>query len=233
MSVRLTTRKENRGFTLTEVLVGCTILSMIGVLTFGTFQSAVEARDRIEAMTQRYHQLRQGLERMSRELQTAFLSEHRDCDDPQAKTIFEGKSSSHGMRLNFTSFSHFKFRADANESDQNELSYFIQEDAEDSSKLNLYRREAARIDADPDEGGHERVLVRNVEDLTFEFYDGKKKEWEDSWDSNGMDQKGLLPQYVKIALKVKDHMGESMKVVTKTRLFINRSLLISGSRCID
>ena len=120
--------KRQRGFTLAEAIIAVAILGMIGVLIMGTFANAMDGRNRAEEITTHYHQVRQAMLRMAREIQMAFLSEHRDCDDPRTKTLFVGKSAANGMRLDFTSVSHFKMSADANESDQNEVAYFVERD---------------------------------------------------------------------------------------------------------
>ena len=78
------------GFTLMEILIAVAILGMISMLSFGSIRGSVDASERAQKVTDRYHQIRQALARMSRELQSAYLSEHRNCDDPQNKTIFLG-----------------------------------------------------------------------------------------------------------------------------------------------
>ena len=85
-------------------------------------------------IAEREHEVRLALERMAREISMAFLSAHRDCDTPKTKTIFKTSNSSIGTRLDFTSFSHLKLHADANESDQNELSYFVDRNPEDEKR---------------------------------------------------------------------------------------------------
>ena len=225
-----------RGFTLAETLIAVAILGLIGTLSFGTFIGAVNSQERAQEVSDKYHQVRQAMLRMSREISQAFISEHRFCEDPRTRTIFKGERASNGMRLDFTSFSHFKMRADANESDQNELSYFIDQDPEDDSIQSLMRREQSRIDDEPDEGGLIQVLAENVSELNFEFYDPKEDRWEDEWDSEDSELKGRLPLYVKIELKIPGVDDVDEMFVTKTRIFVQRSLLIAGtgfSRCMD
>ena len=196
----------------------------------------MDARERTLGVTDHYHQVRQSMLRMTREIQSAFLSEHRDCEDPQNKTIFLGKRSSNGMRLDFTSFSHFKIRSDANESDQNELSYFVDSHPDDAGRKALFRREQARIDEEPEEGGSIKLMAEDVLDIEFEFFDPMDKEWEDEWDSTSMDYKGKLPLFVKIAITALDSAGNEQKFSTKTRLFVQQAMAIpgiTGARCLD
>jgi general secretion pathway protein J len=220
---------RQRGFSLAEALIAVAILAMIGALTFGTLARALDSRDRAAEISDRYHGVRQAMQRMSREISMAFLSFHRDCIEPRTLTMFMGKRAANGMRLDFTSFSHVKMRVDANESDQNELSYFVAQDPNHPDRKNLIRREQNRIDEKPDEGGVEQILADNVESLSFEFYDSKSDRWEDDWDSMSRDFKYRLPKYASITLIVRDHTHKELKFVTKTRLFLKDALIIPGN----
>ena len=227
-------RRRERGFTLAEAIISITILGLMGTVVFGTFSHAMTARDTGQEITDHYHQVRQAMMRMARELQMAYVSDHRDCDDPRSDTVFKSESASRGMRLDFTSFSHYKLRADANVSDQNELSYYIDRHPDPPPDMDpqaqvLIRREQARVDDEPDEGGLEQVLAENVTNLEFEFYDPKDDDWTDEWDTKNMDYKGRLPMFVTIKLTVKDPEGEEEEFVTKTRLHIRRSIRITGT----
>lgn len=232
-------RRAPRGFTLAEAIISITILGMMGAMVAGTFGRALDARDQAEAISSHYHQVRQAMLRMVREIQMAYISEHRDCDDPRTKTLFRGAPAANGMRLDFTSFSHFKMVADANVSDQNELSYFVIRNPDpdpdaDYNQMVLMRREQAPIDEDPDEGGLEQVLAYNVKSLEFEFYNPKEDRWEDEWDTEDSDFKGRLPIFVSIRMKVLDPDGKTEEFVTKTRVFLRRSLKLPGGiPCLD
>ena len=225
-------RHSERGFTLMEALVAITILGLIGGLTFGTFGRVMDARERATAITGRYHQMRQAMGRMTREIGMAFLSQARDCSDIRSQTIFRGQRSNYGMRLDFTSFSHFKMQVDAKESDQNELSYFISPDPEVASQKNLMRREPAPIDDRPAEGGHAQILAEDVEDLSFRFYDSKTDRWEDDWDQTSLGTRARLPKYVEISLTAAGPSGKKQKFVAKTRIFVLDALMIPGTQTI-
>jgi len=234
-------RRQTSGFTLAEVVVAMAILAMIGVMMAGTFGQAMDTRDHAERITSRYNMIRAAMLRMSREIQMAFLSEHRWCEEPHTYTIFKTSGGSGGMRLDFTSFSHFKLYADANESDQNELSYFLGRDPDpdpdaDANTIHLLRREQSRIDEEPEEGGVVQVLCEDVSSLEFEFYDAKEDRWEDEWDSTDSDYRDRLPMFVTIKLKAKGPGGEEEEFTTKTRVFLRKPLFIVGTgfaRCPD
>ena len=228
--------REQTGFSLMEVLISIAILAFIGAITFGTFSRALSSRERAEAISSHYHEIRQAMLRMAREISMAFLSEHRECEEPRTRTIFVGKRAEGGMRLDFTSFSHVRTLTDANESDQNELSYFIDQHPEHPSEAALFRREQNRIDEEPDEGGTTQLLAESISELRFEFYDAKEDEWEETWDTTSSDYRGRLPLFVAIHAKAKAPDGQDEEFVTKTRVFMKQPLLIPGSlfsKCVD
>ncbi len=229
-------KAHERGFTLAEAVIAVAILAMLGGITVGAFARAMSSRERATAVTERYHSVRQAMARMTREISMAYLSQHRDCSEPRSLTIFLARRSGSGSRLDFTSFSHFKMRANAKESDQNELSYFIDNDPDDARLKHLMRREQGRIDERPQEGGTVQVLCDNVEDLSFEFYNAKSDQWSDDWDNTGADTRDRLPKYVAIKLVVKDHNGKPLTFHTKTRLFLKEANFIPGlgrGRCLE
>ncbi|MEL6547650.1 MAG: prepilin-type N-terminal cleavage/methylation domain-containing protein, partial [Myxococcota bacterium] len=163
--------RNERGFTLAEVMIALSIMALIGTLTYGVFNRTLAAREQANRITEHYHMVRQAMLRMSREVSMAFITPFKDCEDPRTETQFIGDRSGSSHRLDFTSFGHFKTRADANESDQNELSYFVTRDPDEKKGKVLMRREDPVIDDEPDEGGVEQVLARGVESLELEFYD--------------------------------------------------------------
>lgn len=222
-------RAGARGFSLFEALVAVSILAMIGVVSFGTVARSMDARERATAITDRYAELRQALARMSQEMSQAFLSMHKDYSDPRSQTLFTTRRAGGATRLDFTSFSHYKFMADANECDENVLSYFIDTDAHEPSKKNLMRREKIRIDEHPEEGGRAQVLAHDVTDLAFSFYDAKSDRWEETWDASSQDQRNRLPKYIKVTVTTGEHGGQKLKLSTKTRVFLKEAILIPGS----
>ena len=214
---------------MVEALVAVAILAMMGTVTFGSFSRSLDARERATAMTDRYHELRSALMRMTQEMAQAFISKHKDYSDPRTGTLFATRSNHGGTRLDFTSFSHYKFLRDANECDQNELSYFVDTDRSDPSATHLMRREQKRIDEHPDEGGQVAILARNVRRISFKFYNPRTDRWDDSWDSRSVDTKDKLPKYANIIVEALDQNGKVITLSTKVQLLLQEAILITGS----
>jgi general secretion pathway protein J len=199
--------KRERGLTLIEVLVAITIFAIVSVVVFGGFNQTMINKRVVEEDADRMHVLRVALERMVRELSMAYVSVQVNIN-PSLQTMntcFIGGRAGRGHRIDFTSFSHRRLYRDAHESDQNELSYFVTTDPEDSSKLVLARREQNRIDEDPQTGGTVQVLVHDVLEFDAEYLDPVSGEWIDEWDTRDLThQPNRLPIQVKLSLTVRD-----------------------------
>jgi len=221
-------RQPRAGFTLIEVLLAVTLLAMVSSLVYGSFARTFDAIDFVEGAQARYHDVRLALERVARELSMAFIYDCRDLDTPTGedtlRTIFKAERSGKVDRLVFTSFSHLRRVRDANESDQNVLTYYGDDDPEDRALTNLMRKEKARLDGEPEEGGQAEILCRGIESLHFEFWDETKTEWVEEWDCSQIERLNQLPKLVRITLTVLDETGKELPLSTVTRIFTTKPL---------
>lgn len=220
--------RGQRGFSLAEVMIALAILGLIGSLTFGVFTRALSARLQAQEITEHYHMVRQAMLRMTREVSMAFITVHKDCEDPRTDSLFVGDRSGSNYRLDYTSFGHFKTRADANESDQNELSYFVDNDPDSKGKV-LMRRNSPRIDDEADEGGTEQVLARGVTKFAMEFYDDVADRWVDEWDTRDSDLRDRLPLFVRFDLTVENPAGKEEEFSTKARIVLRDRIRFVGT----
>jgi general secretion pathway protein J len=195
----MTRRSRSRGLTLLEVMVSIGILAMVGSLIYGAFDGMSRSRRGLSRINDRYHQGRAALSRMSRELQSGFLSVHQPPSEAARvrKTAFIGTTE----RVDFTSFSHRRLERDSHESDQNEIGYFISRDPESSSKYDLVRRESKYIDEYPTKGGIIQVLAEDVDSFSLQYFEPVTGEWVDTWDSTQLSgQPDRLPSAVKVTV---------------------------------
>jgi general secretion pathway protein J len=202
--------------TLLEILVAVGILALISSLVYGAFDGLARSRSGMERATERHHQGRSALTRMSRELSSAFISLHRPLNlaVQSSSTLFVGRRE----RIDFTSFSHRRIRFGSHESDQNELSYFLSPDPE-TGAVDLVRREATVIDAEPRTGGVVQVLAQDVTDLRFEFLDPLTGQWVESWDSTqATGQLDRLPSQVRVEFWLRREDQEPLQMITKVAL---------------
>ncbi len=226
------TPSRNRGFTLLEVMVAIGIVSMLGVLIYGAFMGMSRSRKNMEQVGNRYQQGRQAVDRMGRELSSAFLSAHQPFQQLQyiRQTLFIGTDERPSDRVDFTSFAYRRLEANTHESDQCEISYFASKDPA-TGNLDLVRRIQKYIDDDPQRGGVVQVLAENIESFDIKYYDNLTQTWIDDWDSvQPANQIGRLPSAVWITLWLNGGPGDApVKFETKVQIPIQLPLSFATS----
>jgi general secretion pathway protein J len=207
------------GFTLIELMLAIAILALITTLMWSSFSQASRNKKRIEAQQERTHTVRTALLRMAREIEMSFLSESEEPDATLPRTQFLGVSRPDVDELWLTSFAHQRLRNGAPESDAAAIGYFGERDPEDRRILNLMRKESRRLmPKDPhDIPGETYIFCPDIVRLKFSYYDYRKKEWHDDWDSKVLGM-NYLPSHVHIALTVLDDEGRELTYATDARV---------------
>ena len=191
-----------RGMTLIELLVAMAILAFISILVFASIDGMRRSREGVDRISSRYREGRLAMARMTRELQSAYISVHAPIDESLhvVKSSFVGEAGSPASRIDFNSFSHRRLKADARESDQVEISYFGSEDPDQGGVIDLARR-VARPDAEPRKGGKVEVLATDIDLFDLKYLDPLTGQWREEWDSTSVvGEKGRMPAQVKITL---------------------------------
>jgi general secretion pathway protein J len=224
----VTQKSRKSGFTLIELLIALTITGIIVTLVYGSFARAFESREFVTKAQERYHTVRVALERMAREISSAFVYDCRELDTPTGerrhRTLFKVEQEGKIDHMVFSSFSHLRLFRDTHESDQNVITYFGASDPDDSSKMNLMRREKARIDGEPEDGGVAQVLCPDIEQMSIELWDETKEDWVDEWDCSQIERLNRLPHMARITLTVVDEYGKESPFTVITRIFIQKPL---------
>lgn len=194
-----------KGFTLVEMLIALTILAMIVTSTFTIFRSASRSWQKGERRSERYHSARVAIGKMSTEISQAVISE---------KGL--GKFIGDKEEISFVSF----VSTASGIFELTEVEYWI-----DADRRLLMRNEDTEPDYNFSTHDHSDILVGNISELEFSYYDGE--DWIDSWDSdadkedeNYQGEKGILPKAVKIRIKVEDKRGkesEMFEIVTRLK----------------
>ena len=197
-------RRGKPGFTPIEVMIALAILAGVAAIVWRSMALTFETKKRVSQINDRYHEGRQVMLRLARELRMSFLraelpDEFKE-EDPPFTTQFLGEED----ELYFVATAHLRLHANARESDQAEFHYFLKSgDEGEYEGKTLYRRESARVDHRPDKGGAIWPLIQGVKELKFEYWDDKKEiaddAWKRSWNTKGED-KDLLPSRIRITL---------------------------------
>jgi general secretion pathway protein J len=225
---------NRRGFTLFELLIAIGILAMISILIYGAFSSMQRSKQGLERLQDRYREGRLAMQRVSRELQSAYLSLH--VPDNQTlvvqKTAFVGARGIPADRVDFNTFANIRRDRDSHTSDQAEISYFGSQDPEHGGTVDLVRRASDRPDVEPGRGGRVEILATNIDLFDLEYLDATTDRFTDTWDSTTTTgQPGRLPLLVRITLVLNEgQRGRSdsgrnkIRLLTTVRLPIQKPL---------
>ncbi len=218
--------RNQRGFTLMEVMVAIGITALMGAMVAVSFDSSFRAQEVVTDEADHYRQVRIAMARMTREIGAAFVSDKYDPsryrDQNDRPTNFIGERDS----LLFSSFAHQRMYVDAKESDQMVVEYRVDSspDREAKGRKDLLRREKAIVQDRMERGGNEDTLLEGVDKLEFEYWDSERKEWDDEWDTRRMERKSKLPTRVRINVYAKDENGKEARYTTQVRIMLNTEL---------
>ena len=95
-----------RGFTLLEVIIATAVVGLIGVSIYGAVDRSFELKEEVAEYSERYRQAYVALDRITRELSSAFVSNHVEQGEPRFETLFMGEDD----EIRFTAFSNTVLR---------------------------------------------------------------------------------------------------------------------------
>ena len=168
-------RRPRPGMTILEVMVAVSLLSLMGMLVYGSLTITIKSQKRAVVLQERYHAARVFLQKIKRDLSMSFVSLHQ-AEDQRTQTGFIGESD----QVIFNTSSYEPRRRDAHESDQVEVEYRLDRD-EDGNPA-ILRRLKHYIDDRFGKGGEEEVVIQGVKDFELSYYDRDKEDWRDDWE---------------------------------------------------
>jgi general secretion pathway protein J len=178
---------SSRGFTLVEIMVAVTIVTLLLTMVYGVVTSVTGASRRIEEDGESYHRARVIFDRIGREIRGAY----RVSSNP--RTVFTGGETSDGepfLELTTTSVTPAGGRLGG----ISRVRYQLQDDTEteDDGKV-LLRREAPLLGEEGDPGREYR-LATGIGTMQWRFSSGGN--WLDEWDRG-------LPEMVELTLTMR------------------------------
>ncbi len=211
------------GFTLIEVLLALGIMAFITATLLGVVNNTAKIKRLTEASQDRTHAARVALMRLTREIEMAFLSDSENPGLPDKRTMFIGGSHTDTDELKFSWFGRQRLRFDPGEADTSILHYYVEPDPSDRSILNLMRRETRRLEARDTATmpGEAFILCAGISRVKFSYYDVKKKEWREEWNTLGVSGVQYLPAHVRISLTIIDERGRPVTYTSAARIQMN------------
>ncbi|MFH1625328.1 MAG: type II secretion system protein GspJ [Pseudomonadota bacterium] len=203
------------GFTMVEVLIAVTIVSVILTIIYGSFASSTALISVCRERSDIYQIARLSLERMAQDISCAFPPKSTGAPDIIFGFIGEDRESD-GMpsdTLNFISTAHLTFGRDLRSPRLCEIGYYVETDPETDAPA-LLRREDATLDDEMNRGGIVLALAERLRGLDFKYYDDEGEEW-DEWYS---EDRNSLPRSVKITLTLEDENKRRLRFSTMVYL---------------
>jgi len=192
-----------KGFTLLELLLSITILSLVLVTIYGTLNIGSRAWEKGERDIDKLQRMRVIMDFLSREIKSAYPYEvtPSEVDTHKKFYAFEGKKDS----ISFVSTVPLR----GGKKGLSWLSFWVEE----GTGLVVVERDALRTDIFEERNHIDKdeieVLDEHVTRVEFEYYKlrGKKEEgegegeWEEHWDA---EREGNLPHAVRIELTFRE-----------------------------
>lgn len=227
------TLASRAGFTLIEVMVAISILVSITALIWVTMSSMFSAREYFQTRYERFQIVRNAMSRMSTELAAAFMAgpQHGGMELPGQErdpTELEQADALRSIgqqpiqfgfmgtdeRVDFTAFAHARTQPYERSSEYAEISYYTRRERDEltgDAVRQLVRREDTTPDDRLDRGGTIYVMVPDVDEVEFEYWDpgqvqvGTLEEvaegrWVTDWDTARREYSGRLPTRVRVTV---------------------------------
>lgn len=218
--------RDNRGFTLFEILLAFFIFSIIIFTIFATYTGTFKIINQTESRLELYRRASIAMERMIEDLQASYISilPPNSFGAPAEYTQFIGEDNQiNGNDADSVSFfTRIPRMFSAGEDTVSGLmvTYEVTEDSE-NQELTLLRSENPEF-TDDTELKEGLILCDGLQAVSFTFYDGQGEQY-DSWDSGSANFKGRLPRMVTIGLEFinDENPEESIKFMSSINLQVN------------
>jgi general secretion pathway protein J len=202
--------EDRKGFTLIEILISLTLLTIVLGAVYSTFFSVQRALERFDNISLKYHETRTALDIMRREIEAAIVKNPRaDEKSKQIKAGFVIKDRDvFGKTTSSLDLTAFSFKG----SNLNTVSYYV---TEKDGRLDLLKSE--RPAAVPSKE-YKADIVGGIESFTVETMFNQK--WVRTWDT---EETGRLPEIVRISIEFDDN-GKLVKLTEYARPKIGTQL---------
>lgn len=199
-------RNKNGGFTLVELLTALVIISIAIFAVYKTFNVGLLAWNRVIKESESLQNARTFMKLITRDLKTVVAAEPIMIENLAGKQRVYFKFIGTGNSVEMICYSrpitlywpeNFPRR-----STMCSISYYFNSDANDETRMYLYRTVKWDNAVMPWKA-EETEVFEDIQQVTLSYLDGATNEWADSWDTDIMKKSksgyhGLLPRCVKI-----------------------------------
>ncbi len=214
---------KQSGFTLIEVLVAIGILAFMMSIIFVYQSQTIESVDRTQSFDSIYHMGRVAMRKIGDDIHHAFLisphwmgKENAKYMPSSVETFFIGKDEGEHDSISLTSMSHKRLFRKNRESDQCKIHYEVISSEKLDGLYTLIQKKQPWLDARTEVEGRSLILIDGIKGFNLEYYDVRRRDWIDEWNSASADMNGKLPFAVRIALEFPnpDDDDDNIKMVS-------------------
>jgi type II secretory pathway component PulJ len=202
-------------------MIAVMLLAMLGAGLVATLNSTITVKEKVDVISNRFHLARQAMERMVNEISMAYISGQKNTTLPVSETKFKGAKD----KISFDAFGHMPHLKNSKESDQREVSYYLDED-ERSGKQSLMRKIHNNITLRLGEEGRVDTLCPDVKSLEFKYWDSRDELWKSSWEIEGVEAQRTLPSRIQIEMEVVIEGDVIEKLITETEIWLTKPINI-------
>lgn len=213
---------RNRAFTLIELLMAMAIFGVLFVAMGRVYVATIDQDSRVQAGRETVEAQRNFEARVSNLFRHAYLS----TDTTNTASYFVGTETGNGVgTLAFTTLgdrpnSQFLTATETDfetlnqeygpQGGVNEVSLSLTAVGTAPVDGAMYLREQRPADGDPEQGGYESVMLKDVSDLNFEFWDGTA--WVTAWDTREQTT-ARLPAAVRLTYRLSSETEDRVMVM--------------------
>lgn len=200
-------KKAQGGFTLLEILIAIFIFALIVSAVFTAYRGTLNIIDETESQEDIYQMARIAMERITEDLQSAYLSEttpSSEADQTSSEpALFQAeKKYLEDLRcgeLRFLSLAHLSFSDEKSLAEPAEITYYGAAGVNENV-FDLYRSDTSLTRERPESGTGGLLLCKGLSSIDFIYYDAEGESHE-NWDSDEGPSKGKLPSRVSILME--------------------------------
>ncbi|GBE03692.1 MAG TPA: prepilin-type N-terminal cleavage/methylation domain-containing protein [Nitrospirae bacterium] len=205
----MTTERRDNGFTLMEVLISLTLLSIVLGAVYSSFFSIQRALERFETVSLKYHEARTTLDIMRREVESSFLKKPRADKEAGGGTSFNIKDRDiFGKNASALDLTAFSFKGGK----VNTISYFV---TEKEGGLELMKTVTPSIMRS---GSYTVEMMEDIEGFSVEML--YNNNWVGTWNASDT---GKLPDIVRLSIVFDDH-GKNVTLTEYARPRVGKRL---------
>ena len=205
----MTTERQDKGFTLIEVLISLTLLTIVLGAGYSSFFSVHRATERFEGVSLKYHETRIALDIMRREIEGAVLKNQSAGSGPKNITSFNIRDRDiFGRKASVLDLTAFTFRGGKVDT----ISYFVREN---KGKLELVKNVTPAISG---KGVYSVGMIEGIEGFSVDILFNNI--WVGTWSSSDT---GRLPDVIRLNIEFDDH-GKKVTLTEYARPRVGKTL---------